>query len=264
MLYKSLALTFNILTSSYNIEILPILISKACLPITKNYSGKSLIIYTLELYLLRFPPLLRISPPISYIISKPLCLYLLLCLSLLLLCNYKSTNLYFRRTKTKRCQYRLVKRWYIWYTKLELFGGYKWIIPYDFDDFRPSFTFPLFDSKPSGFCSYYSTYRGSWYILHFTVPFSDLRTLCFFDSLYAFGFRFPPLLRMISAVSTLLYSPLYLILSPVIYVVAIAVIEVLAYTSIYGPFPSSIYGSLFRFSNLTLPSPRPVMPALRQ
>jgi hypothetical protein len=101
---------------------------------------------------------------------------------------------------------------------------------------------------------------------------SDLRTLLSFDSPYTFNFRFASLLRTISAVSTLLYPPPYSIPSPVISVVTMAVIEV---PGIYFTLrsPPSIYGSLFRFtvpssafrlSNLPLPPPRPVIPALRQ
>jgi hypothetical protein len=46
---------------------------------------------------------------------------------------------------------------------LYAFGSYP--IPsaftYDFDDSRYSFTSSLFDSKPSNFCGYYGSYRGS-------------------------------------------------------------------------------------------------------
>jgi hypothetical protein len=120
-------------------------------------------------------------------------------------------------------------------------------IPYDFGDFRPSFILPLFDFKYSGFCGCYGSYKGSG--THF-----DLRTLSSSIPLYAFDFRFLPLLRTIWTVSTVLYPPSYLIPSPVISVVAIAVTEVLAYTSILYlrftvpfsglRFPLPIYSSL--------------------
>jgi hypothetical protein len=64
-------------------------------------------------------------------------------------------------------------------------------------------------------------------------PFSSL------ISLYAFDFRFSFFLHTISAVSILLYPSLYSIPSPVI-----SVVIRLGYTSIYD--------SLFRFSNLPL------------
>jgi hypothetical protein len=135
-------------------------------------------------------------------------------------------------------------------------------IPYDFDDSRPSFTSPLFDSKPSGFCNCYGTYRGSG-TLHFTVPSPIYEPPSHSTPLYTFGFRFSPLLRTISAVPDTPLLSLYSIPSSVISVVAIAVIEV---PGTYFNFrsPPSIYGSLFRFSNPPLPPPRPVMPALRR
>ena len=241
MLYKSLALTSSILISSYNIEILLIPISKACLLTIKNCSGKSLIIYALGSCLLRFFPLLRISLPIGHTISRLLRLHLLLRLQLLLLRNCKSISLHSRRTKTKRCQYGLVKWWHIWYAKLGLCGGHEWIqfrtISTIFDNPLPS---SLFDSKPSGFCSCYSTYRGSG-TLHFTVlfPITNL-SLLRFPFTPSVLIRFPPLLRTISTIPDTPLPPPYSIPSPVISVVAMAVIEVLAHTSIYG--------SLLRFT----------------
>jgi hypothetical protein len=131
-------------------------------------------------------------------------------------------------------------------------------IPYDFDDFRYFFTFPLLDSKSSGFCGCYSTYRGSG-TFYFTVlspiyePFSPSILL------YTFDFQFLSQFRTISTVSDTPLPPPYSIPNPVISVVAIAVIEVLVYTSIYG--------SLFRFPTFEPPpllSSRPVMPVLRR
>jgi hypothetical protein len=95
-------------------------------------------------------------------------------------------SLHSRRTKRKRCRYGLVKRWHIWYAKLGLFGGHKWTVPYDFDNFRPSFTSPLFDSKPSGFCGCYGTYRGSG-TLYFTVPSPIYEPFSPSIPIYAFG-----------------------------------------------------------------------------
>jgi hypothetical protein len=123
-------------------------------------------------------------------------------------------------------------------------------IPYDFDDFRHSFTFSLFDSKSNDFCGYYSSYRGSWHTLHFTVPSPIYEPPSYSIPLYTFGFRFPPLLRTNLAVSVLLYPPPYSIPSPVISVVTMAVIEVPG-TYFNLRSPSLIYGPLLRF---TVPS----------
>jgi hypothetical protein len=125
-------------------------------------------------------------------------------------------------TKTSlRYRYRLVKWWHIWYAKLGLYGRHNRAIAmdsilYDFDDFRPSFTSPLFDSKSSDFCGYYGSCRGFWHILYFMLP----------SSIYGSLLRF-----------TVPFSDLR--------------------------FPSPIFGSLFRFSNLPLSPSRPVMPVLQ-
>jgi hypothetical protein len=95
-------------------------------------------------------------------------------------------------------------------------------IPYDFDDSRHSFTSSLFDSKSSGFCGCYSTYRGSG-TLRFTVPSFDLRTLLAFDSPLHFRLPFNGFLRTISTISDTPLPPPYSIPSPVISVIAIAV-----------------------------------------
>jgi hypothetical protein len=123
-----------------------------------------------------------------------------------------------------------------------------------FDNPLPS---SLFDSKPSSFCSCYGTYRGSG-TLHFTVlfPITNL-SLLRFPFTPSVLIRFPPLLRTISTIPDTPLPPSYSIPSPVVSVVAIAVI---------GLWHTSIYGSLFRFpisEPLLLPSPRPVIPALR-
>ena len=64
---------------------------------------------------------------------------------------------------------------------------------YDFGSSRYSFTFSLFDSKSSDFCGYNGSYRGSWYILYFTVPSFDLRfPLPIYGSLLRFPTFEPP------------------------------------------------------------------------
>jgi hypothetical protein len=116
----------------------------------------------------------------------------------------------------------------------------------------------LFDSKPSGFCSCYGTYRGSG-ILHFTVPSPIYEPPSYSIPLYTFGFRFPPLLHTNLAVSALLYPPPYSIPSPVISVVTIVIIEVPGiYFNLRSPSP--IYGPLLRF---TVPSSDLRFPPLR-
>ena len=90
----------------------------------------------------------------------------------------------------------------------------------------PPLPSPLFDSKPSGFCGYNGTYRGSG-TLQFTVPFSDLRTLPLIRFPFTLSsYPIPSFLRTNLAVSVLLYPLLYSIPSPVISVVTMAVTEV--------------------------------------
>jgi hypothetical protein len=54
---------------------------------------------------------------------------------------------------------------------LYAFGSYP--IPsfiYEFGGFGTPLPSPLFDSKSSDFCNYYSSYSGFWYIFHFILP----------------------------------------------------------------------------------------------
>jgi hypothetical protein len=47
---------------------------------------------------------------------------------------------------------------------------------YEFGGFGTPLPSPLFNSKSSNFCGCYGSYRGSWHILQFMVPFSNLRS----------------------------------------------------------------------------------------
>jgi hypothetical protein len=137
-------------------------------------------------------------------------------------------------------------------------------IPYDFDDFRPSFTFSY--SIPSPVVSVV-TMALTEALAHFTLRFPPSIYESFSPSilLYTFDFRFLSQFRTISTVSDPPLLPLYSISSTVISVVAMAVTGVLAHTSIYEPplqfmVPSPIYEPLphsiplyifgFRFSPL--------------
>jgi hypothetical protein len=134
--------------------------------------------------------------------------------------------------------------------------------PYDFNGFDTSSPSPLFDSKPSGFCGCYGTYRGSG-TFHFTVLFPIYEPFSPSIPLYAFGsYPIPSAITYeFGGFGTPLPSPLFDSKSSN-FCSCDSSYSGFWYT-LYFTLPFSIYGSLFRFSNLPLPPSRPVMPVLR-
>ena len=136
----------------------------------------------------------------------------------------------------------------------------------------------LFDSKPSGFCSCYGTYRGSG-ILHFTVPSPIYEPPSYSIPLYTFGFPISSAFTYeFGGFGTPLPSPLFDSKSSDFcgyysnyrgswYILQFTVPSPFTVPSFDLRFPLPIYGSplsAFRLSNLSLPPLRPIMPVLRR